>query len=469
VAFTEFYCNTGGSNLNSGSSTGTSASFTYAGGTFVRSTGVFTVASGDPASDGVTVGDFASIYTTSGATVATCVGRITARDATTITISITALSGATSAVSESAGATTCKVGGAWQGPNGSVAFPFGFAAAAMMNASSEMPRVNFISGTNYAITANMTHSIAGPVRFEGYTTSPGDGGRAIIDGGTSGASYVLLTLSGHYNYIAYMTFQNNGATGSSDGMTCSGESTTLFNVVVNSVRATGINCTGNYGNAIECEVYGIGQGGNKYGFEVSQTWCYVRCISHDNTGTNGGYYGDSTFVSCIADSNGYDGWITASIGSHWVGCTAYANGRDGIRINNSAARRFCIESSSFVLNGGYGINGTGSGGRAGHVLNCGFGSGTKANTSGTTTSLKGMYESGTVTFTSNTEPWSGASTGDFRINLAGAKGTGRGSYCQTASSYTGAVGYPDIGAAQHQDTGGGGSGLAITINGGLVQ
>jgi hypothetical protein len=376
-------------------------------------------------------------------------------------------------VSETAAAATCKVGGAWRGPNSAVAFPFGFAAAAMMNSSSDCPRVNFKSGTNYAITANMTHSISGPVRFEGYTTTVGDGGRAIIDGGTSGASFILLTMSGHYNYIAYLTFQNNGATGSSDGLNCSGESTTLFNVVVNSVRGTGFNTGGNYGTAVECEAYSIGQGGNKFGYEVSSNWLYVRCIAHDNTSTNSGFYGDASYVDCIADSNGTDGWQTASIGSHWVGCVAYNNGRDGIRINNSAARRFCIESCSFVLNGsgsgGYGINGAGSGGRNGHVLNCGFGSGTKANASGDKTGLKGMHESGSVTFTSNTEPWSGASTGDFRINLAGAKGAGRGSYCQTASSYTGAVGYPDIGAAQHLESGGGGSGLAITINGGLVQ
>ena len=37
--------------------------------------------------------------------------------------------------------------------------------------------------------------------------------------------------------------------------------------------------------------------------------------------------------------------------------------------------------------------------------------------------------------------------GDFRINLTAAKGTGRGTYMQTAASYTGTVGYPDVGAA----------------------
>lgn len=55
MAFKEFYCNSSGSNLNAGDGTG-AATATYAAGTFVRSTGVFTVASGNPVTDGVAVG-----------------------------------------------------------------------------------------------------------------------------------------------------------------------------------------------------------------------------------------------------------------------------------------------------------------------------------------------------------------------------------------------------------------------------
>jgi hypothetical protein len=68
VAYTEFCCRSGGSNLNAGTRTGnttvpgTAADFTYAGGSWVSGTGVFTVASGNPQSDGVAVGDFVSIY-----------------------------------------------------------------------------------------------------------------------------------------------------------------------------------------------------------------------------------------------------------------------------------------------------------------------------------------------------------------------------------------------------------------------
>src|SRR5690606_30077270 len=116
MAFTEFYIQSTGSDLNAGSTTADAASLTYAGGTFVRATGVFTVASGDPVADGVVVGDWVSIYTTAGATTTKYVAQVTARDATTITTSTTAKYGANTNVSESAGATTLKVGGAHASP-----------------------------------------------------------------------------------------------------------------------------------------------------------------------------------------------------------------------------------------------------------------------------------------------------------------------------------------------------------------
>src|SRR4051812_30524080 len=119
MAFTEFACRSGGSNLNAGTRTGsstvpgTSADFTYASGTWVSATGVFTVASGNPSSDGVAVGDFASVYA-DGASVTTLVGRVTARTTTTITVSTSALSGTTT---DGTSNRTLKIGGAWKGPN----------------------------------------------------------------------------------------------------------------------------------------------------------------------------------------------------------------------------------------------------------------------------------------------------------------------------------------------------------------
>ena len=137
MAFTEFCCRSGGSNLNAGTRTGnstepgTSADFTYASGSWVSSTGVFTVASGNPSTDGVAVGDFASVYA-DGASVTTLVGRVTAVSSTTVTVSTTAKTGTTT---DGTSNRTLRIGGAWQGPNGASGFPLNFLTNACTNSS----------------------------------------------------------------------------------------------------------------------------------------------------------------------------------------------------------------------------------------------------------------------------------------------------------------------------------------------
>lgn len=477
MAFTEFYVQTTGSNLNAGSTTSDSAAFTYAGGTFVRSTGVFTVASGDPASDGVSVGDFASVYTTSGASVATFVGRITARDATTITVSLSAISGTTSSVSETSAAATCKVGGAWAGPSGAVAFPFNFAAATLTNSGGDMPRVN-IKGdatetdAEYSISTGMTHTITGPVRFQGYTSSVGDGGKSRIDASTN--AIVYMTCSGARTDLVDLIFSGSASSGSNAGLTVTGSNCYLHGLTVFGARSHGVVCqTGVGALLVECESYGnnTANAANTAGFYASVAATYVRCISHNNgnAGSNAfGFRADAgshvAYYHCIADSNDSDGFRMTQSGNSYivmVGCDAYGNGGDGLEMVNSASCAVLIDSCNFTTNGGYGVTYSGSGGIHGMIMNCGFGAGTEANTSGATNAISTLTELGTVNYGSNASPYVDAANGDFRITLAAAKGAGRGAFTQKQASYSGTVGYPDIGAAQHQDSGGGGGGMLV--------
>lgn len=75
MAYTEFYTDyVSGNNMNGGSDAG-SATVTYTNGGWNSGTGVFTPASGNPSSAGVTVGQFASVYADGGTTPA-FVGRI---------------------------------------------------------------------------------------------------------------------------------------------------------------------------------------------------------------------------------------------------------------------------------------------------------------------------------------------------------------------------------------------------------
>jgi hypothetical protein len=463
TTYTEFYCQTTGNNLNAGSTTADSAAHTYtsaivAGG-WDSTTGIFTVASGNPAADNVALGDWASVYVTSGATVATFVARVTATNSTTITVSLTAKSG-TAPATDALGATTLKHGGAWKGPNAAASFPFNFVQNTMTDSGGNVPCVNIKSGTSYSMTAGITHSLAGPTRWQGYTTSVRDGGKFTIAGATSGSSYTAFTLSGVNNDLVDCIIQNNGSTGSAAGISATGGECLIQGVVVNSVRGHGVNVATASSTLIECEAYACNQSNTAAlaGFFDAVTGTeFIRCISHDNAGSNTSGFRVSTgtttlclFSECISDTNGEYGFALGSQGSNWIlNCDAYNNILDGVDLNSTAACFALIENSNFVKNGGWGINTSGSATlRNGLIINCGFGSGTQTNYLGQINTIAGINIVNSQTYTANATPWVDPANGDFRINLVGAKGTGRGTFTETAASYTGTVGKPDIGAAQ---------------------
>ncbi len=124
MAYTEFYCQTTGDNLNAGSTTANGAVYTGVGDS--DGTSVFTPSDGSTPASTVSVGDFASVYVTAGATVAVFIGRVTIVAAGVngaITVSTSAKSGTFPAASSGAHTITCKTGGAWKGPNSAVSFP----------------------------------------------------------------------------------------------------------------------------------------------------------------------------------------------------------------------------------------------------------------------------------------------------------------------------------------------------------
>lgn len=469
MAFTEFYCNAAsGANINAGSTTGAAVVTSTNGDWGNAAANRFTASAGTPFS-GVSVGDFASVYL-DGATTAVYIARVTAVNGggASIDLSSTAKSG--TAPSTGASGRSCTVGGAWKGPNGTEAFPFGFVEAGMTNSAGDQPRVNFKNNATYSITAAMTHGNSGPVRFQGYTSSVGDGGLAKIDGGASGASYTLLNLSSGMNQLCDFECTRNGATGTT-GALIAIATNVLRRVVVHDVRGAGFFMSGSPAMLIECEAYNCNQGSaantGAFHFPSGSTAIQiVRCIAHDNTtGTTDGFRFTSSaaglicMVGCIADTNSGKGAIvTLTSGCRGLiqNCDFYNNTSDGLTLDVTTATTgqavANIENSNFVKNGGYGIQGTSSGRKLGLVSNCGFGGGASANTSGTTATLDQMEVLGSVTYT--THPWNDPANGDFRITDASAKSAGRSTFTQTASSYTGTVGYPDIGAAQHQELGG---------------
>jgi len=420
---------------------------------------VYTPTSGNPSLT-VSVGDWANVFT-DGSTTPVFIGRVTAVSSTTISVSSTAKGG--TAPTTAGTGISINVGGAWAGPSGTVGFPFTFLDTAMQSSTTARPCVNLKNDQTYNITSTINSGGTSPYRFQGYSTTFADGGRATIDGGTSGASYTLLNVanigSGVY---ADLIFQNNGATGSTGLVNCTNTNSThvFYRCVAHDSRGSGFSSNGNSAIFwIECEAYNCNKatGGNRAGFDNGSgvvDCMALRCISHDNTGY--GFNAVNNCLHCIADTNTLSGYFVSASNSKLINCDAYNNTQHGMMNAIGSTQMIYFENCNLIKNGQWGISLAQGATAFVTIYNCGFGTGTQANTSGTIQAPSaGSYdEFGTVSYGSGLTPWVDPANGDFRINLAAAKNSGRGAYTETAASYAGTIAYPDIGAAQHLDSGG---------------
>lgn len=479
VTYVEFYVQPTGSNLNSGDTSTDAADVTSVNGDWGNAAANrFTAASGTPFS-AVTTDDYASVYLDA-ASVTAYVAKVTAVGGGGAYIELSATINAGTAPASGATGRSCKVGGAWAGPNGASGFPFNFAEDDLTGASLDAVRVNFKGDGNnatadYSVSAAMSHSLNGPLHFSGYTTTPGDGGFAVIDGGTSGTYYDLLTITesevpsavvvGFHNLI----FQNHGGTGTrQQGIYINGSQTHWYRCVFREFSGSGFRSV-NRVSLVSCEAYNCGKTNNsEAAIDLSgDSSNAFYTIAHDNAGsTTSGFRLASAAhaLHCISESNGSHGFTVNGLESGSLQhCDAYNNGGSGIHIDTSLTGALVIENCNLIDNAAYGINLNGNT-ILGIVANNGFGAGTAANTSGTINAGKGIEVTGSVTYDANATPWTDPANGDFSISLAGAKNAGRGQYLYTAgTAYT--VGTPDIGAAQSMDA----SGLnATTINFGTL-
>lgn len=447
MAFTEFYCDpVNGANVNGGSDAGSpSMSDTAGTGIWNSGTNVYT----SVATNGsVAVGQFLSIYS-GAATVAAYTARITAvsggsGSAWVITLSSTAVAGASPTTASTYKA---QCGGAWLGPNAAVAFPFAYITAAATNSSSDVVRVNFKNNATYSITTAITHNLIGPVFFRGYSSSVGDSGRAIIDGGTSGASYTLLTMSSNNAAIENFQIQNNGATGSLTMFTITGASGFVVrNCVFTGSRGAGAGSVG-VGKYEQCEAYAnnLSNTASQGGFNCSSgiSTFYDRCIAHNNSGSNNsGFFcspGNAIRIyhACIADTNGLHGFNISGGNAVLDGCVAYNNGSAGCLLTTATSSIYSFSSCVFANNGTYGIDTTSY---QVQINNCAFFSNSsgEVNNSARTTRVNNV--------TCAVQPMADPANGNFITVSSEVKGQGIGLYSQDAGSFSSTtVAVPDIG------------------------
>jgi hypothetical protein len=467
AAFTEFYCDpVNGSNLNSGSTTSASAAYTATNGNWDGSS-VFTPASGNPSLT-VNVGDFASVYLDAAST-AVYVARVTAVSSTTITLSTTAKCG--TAPTSGATGRSCKVGGAFKGPNAADGVPLTIIAGALTNASGDFPRVNLKNNGTYSITASIATTGAGPVTVEGYTSSAGDLGRATFDGGSgTGYDMILLSVSSDQWMFLDLISQNagsSGTTGSNINVPSGCNGTVVARCKFAGSRLENIVASGDGTVIYECECtdWNKSNSSNRYAIanfsadHFTVSWSFI----HDANGSSNNH-GIRPINTAIVDHT-----VFSKIGGSGIrlidtrsviidGCDFYSC-NNGFEITNTSGteQNVIIRNSNFVKNTVAGVNGSGTAKWIGLILNCGYGTGTQAN--GTdTTGLKGIVEAGKVSYASGVTPWNDPANGDFTITLAAAKTAGRGAF---GTGLTSTTAYPDIGAAQSR---GGGISRSRVVN-----
>lgn len=469
MSFTEFYCDPStGDNTNGGSDAG-SPVFTNTNANW-DGTSVFTPNNGqNPVTQGVVVGMFAAVFL-DGAATATRIARVTAVTNAvngTITLSTTAFAGA--AVAVGATGRTIRVGGAWKGPNAAVGFPFTLANFGVAtNAAGNVPRINMKNNASYSISTAIAFNAAsaGAALIQGYSSSVGDGGRAVITTTTNAVG--AISSSTLDRTFIDLEFATTATTGTSTGVILSTGFNFFYRCVFHGWRGWCITIPGGANSWLnECEFYDFNKANTSAqgAVSLSNGNAVFNCYFHDAAGSNanGISIASGNHQSTIA-GNIFDGLGGAAILSNGGTAAEFISHNDfyhcgtGIKLNGASIYHLVIRNNNFIGNTTYGFDGNNASHIEAYIHNNGYGSGTEANGSGDYhNTLEAVLDDSTgnntrIVYAANTTPYNAPSTGDFRISLAIAMNAGREYYLQTDGTNTGTVGYSDIGAANHLDT-----------------
>ena len=317
----------------------------------------------------------------------------------------------------------------------------------------------------YAITATVTMPTAAGSQYNfrvfGYTTTRGDLGRPTVQV-SSGAIAIFTASSNNGLHAENFILDANSVAGTS-GISVPGNRCFFGNIKVMNCANEGV--VGGGGNILlsQCEVTACG--GTTAAVSLTAVGNIHDCWIHDNTKSGVNVTGGSdAVVGCLitnntgASSNGIVGLLWGT----FRGNTIYGNGRDGIRLGNTAASRGCFCSNNILAkNGGYGINVLTAlgGGPAATTLSHFHHNATWSNTSGAYNNMTAGVGDVNISGTDPTnDPFTAKATNDFTLNsTAGAGALLRSAgFPGTMPGLASFTGYNDIGVYRHQDPAGGG-------------
>lgn len=480
MAFSERYVDTGGSNLNGGFPTGGAYPVTSTNGAFTQGGGAggndrFTAAAGTPFS-GCAVDDCVASFADGAAAPTGYVGVITAINGGGASIDLHLTRFAGTRPTTGASGRTAVVGGAWAGPTGTTSFPFNFVTTVLTNAALDPVNVNFAAGT-WNTTGNLTHTLAGPVRFTG-TLNGSNQPTSNFRGAATGASYIGLTCSGTNTVFANFDFAQNGDTGTtgSSWLNITGTNCEVTRCRFHDCWRDGLLIAGGGAIVTECEAHNcnLDDASDFGGFGVTEESTWIRCWTHHNsiapsTSANGmtvatGAGEPLILIDCLFTHNGKHGCHSpgGSVSVFAYGCVFANNDESGFNSIANASTLSVFENCIFSDNADYGIEYFAASGRV-SARNCGFFS----NGIAPTLNVNASFLTGTITFSA--DPFVDATNGDYDLNTtagggADARNAGIGTFLEDSGEYSGVtLGYPSLGAAEPDAAAPGGGQTSYTF------
>jgi hypothetical protein len=319
---------------------------------------------------------------------------------------------------------------------------------------------------------------ATPIRFVGYTATPGDDGKATITGSASRASCIVCTTTADYVQFKNIIFTapttqcvlGPGAAGVMLGWRF-------------------INCEFTKGSATPTN--------SIIGASAYSSWATLAVIRCTFSGfSSHGFFppcnAGAQIIECKLIDNGGDGIRTRGYVAHLIkGCIIAGNTGDGIFVPSNGGATSIINNTIQGNTGdGIEITATGAGSTIvvmGNVIVDHSGGGDTGFKHGTQAANVNIFADRNFYFNNTTDRSGAMATGDHDVVLSGDPFTASGSDNWTLNNTAGAgasvraaygpafdgtnIGYADAGAIQHQDAGGGGD-IALppgSLNGGIHQ
>lgn len=339
-----------------------------------------------------------------------------------------------------------------------------FASPGQMGSVAVAGNSGWIKAGTYTYTNSTANTSGGPFSFtlggssptspskwEGYQTTRGDMGTppVISAGARTGITVFNVSVS-NYNIVVNITVDGN-----------SGASNT--GLIIDSPRSQGIKL-----GAQNCTVKGIAGGPSNSDGNLYRCWatgCSGTCAieisgeggrleAYNNTTTGikvnpGGAGSSMTIWGSISSGNTGGSSVGYDVGGrniNFTGNIAYGNGSHGFNLGNASG---VMENNIAEANVGTGFYAAGSTIRSIYMFNNAYYNNTAGNVdAGLPNNFNGVL--GTSSF------FVSAATGNFALNNTASAGNSARAAGYPGLSPRGATtGYLDIGAFQHQDSGGG--------------